>query len=124
MNNDWKSALAALRDQAPEAPQDTETSHADSPVEAKGPGANLPAAAEGRKLNIAYERKGRGGKAATIIYGFADTASDEDIEALAATLKRRLGVGGAARGGEILLQGDWRERAAALLRDMGYKAKG
>lgn len=120
MNNDWMSALEALRGAMPAGePENTENTAAGAEAPAEG---GVPvAAAKGRKLNIAYEKKGRGGKPATIIYGFADDAADEDIANLAATLKKKLGVGGAARGGEILLQGDWRDRAAQLLREMGYR---
>ncbi len=75
------------------------------------------------RLDISYERKGRGGKPATIISGFADSDSDEDIAGLAATLRRRLATGGSSRGGEILLQGDRRQQALTLLNSMGIKAR-
>ncbi len=70
------------------------------------------------KLNVSMEKKGRGGKTATIIYGF--TSDDEEIASVAAVLKRRLGIGGSSRGGEILLQGDVREKVKPVLREMGY----
>lgn len=59
------------------------------------------------------ERKGRGGKTATIIEGFP--GSDSELKALATRLKQQLGVGGSARGGEILIQGDCRQRLRELL---------
>ena len=72
-----------------------------------------------RPLNIVLERKGRGGKQATIVIGFV--AEDEEVKEVASQLKRILGVGGSARGGEILIQGDCRERVAGELRKMGFK---
>lgn len=73
-------------------------------------------------LTLVYERKGRKGKPATIIVGF--DWPDDRIAQLLTHLQTRLGVGGSARGGEILLQGDCRERVARLLREMGHKVKG
>lgn len=67
------------------------------------------------------EKKGRAGKTATIISGF-DMPQGE-LESLAAKLKQRLGAGGSARGGEILIQGDRRKDIASYLRSLGYDAK-
>jgi len=72
-------------------------------------------------LHIALERKGRHGKTATIIYGF--TCTDSRLKEIAATLKQQIGVGGSARDGEILLQGDWQARARQLLSNLGYNIK-
>ena len=72
-------------------------------------------------IHIVVEKKGRKGKTATIAEGF--TCDDEQLEEIASQLKRKLGVGGSARGGEILIQGECRERLSALLRDLGYKVK-
>ena len=67
------------------------------------------------------ERKGRGGKTATIVAGF--TVSDEAVAEIANQLKRRLGTGGSARGGEILIQGDRADAVVKALTDMGMKAR-
>lgn len=75
-----------------------------------------------RPLSIVLERKGRGGKQATIVTGFV--AGDEEVKQVASQLKRTLGVGGSARGGEILIQGDFRGRVAEELRKMGFKVNG
>ena len=67
------------------------------------------------------ERKGRAGKQATIITGF--TCDDEALKQVASKLKSSLGVGGSARGGEILIQGDFRARVLEQLNAMGFKAR-
>lgn len=71
------------------------------------------------KLVVSMEKKGRGGKTATIVSGF--TLPAEVVSEVAATLKSKLGTGGSARGGEILIQGDRREDVKRLLKLMGYK---
>ena len=73
------------------------------------------------RLDIVLERKGRGGKQATIVTGF--TCDDEALKQVASQLKRSLGVGGSARGGEILIQGDFRQRVLDQLMAMGFKAR-
>lgn len=71
------------------------------------------------KLVVSMERKGRAGKTATIVSGF--TLPDSEVARIAAKLKKRLGTGGSARGGEILVQGDRREAVTQALRDLGFK---
>lgn len=111
---DWKEQLAALQGNLPED-QAEEISHNEKSEPKKG---------QVRTVNVVFERKGRGGKSATIIEGFGDMA-DEEILALAARLKSRLGIGGSARGGEILLQGDQRNaRLKEMLLAEGFKTKG
>lgn len=75
------------------------------------------------RLDIIYERKGRAGKPATIISGFADGFPDSEIEDLAAAMKKSMGCGGSYRGGEILLQGDRRNQAMQYLTKSGFKAR-
>lgn len=72
-------------------------------------------------LHIVIEKKGRKGKVATIIEGFE--CDDEVLGEIAGRLKKKLGVGGSSRGGEILIQGDFRDRASQLLREEGFKVK-
>ncbi|MCM1336595.1 MAG: translation initiation factor [Candidatus Amulumruptor caecigallinarius] len=117
---DWKDALSTLREATPD---DTPGTAADgSGVTAPGSDATPAGPADGQrgKLVVQMERKGRGGKTATIISGF--TISDDAVAQVAALLKKRLGTGGSARGGEILIQGDRRADVAAALRALGFKA--
>lgn len=71
-----------------------------------------------QKLRISMERAGRGGKTVSIVRGFVGT--EADLQALAKLLKQRCGVGGAAKDGEIIIQGDHRQRLVEILKDAGY----
>lgn len=71
-----------------------------------------------QKLRVGIERKGRGGKTATVVKGFVGT--EADLNDLARTMKSRLGVGGSAKDGEIVIQGELKEKAVSLLRGLGY----
>ncbi|MGK6350467.1 translation initiation factor [Parapedobacter sp. DT-150] len=72
-------------------------------------------------LRVMLDRKMRGGKVATVVTGFVGTK--EDLEALGKQLKQKCGVGGSAKHGEIIVQGDFRQRVLQLLKEAGYRAK-
>lgn len=76
----------------------------------------LPKAAQ--RLRIQLETKHRGGKTVTVVLGFV--GKEEDLEALGKKLKNHCGTGGSAKDGEIIVQGDHREKLKAFLKKEGY----
>lgn len=71
-----------------------------------------------QKLRVRLETKHRGGKAATVVDAFV--GKDEDLQALGKTLKNVCGTGGSAKDGEIIVQGDQREKVLQWLLKNGY----
>lgn len=74
-----------------------------------------------QKLEAHLDKKNRGGKIATIIKGFEGT--EEDLKTLAKKLKTLCGVGGSAKDGEIIIQGNFRDKIMDYLTKEGYKIK-
>lgn len=74
-----------------------------------------------QRLDIMLDKRNRNGKKVTLIVNFE--GSEDALKTLAKELKQHCGVGGSARGGEILIQGDFREKVLAFLKDKGYKAR-
>ncbi len=103
---DWRDKLKALQPALPE-------------------GETVPVIEEPQKKMqqepLRVELDKRKGKLATLISEFE--GSDEALKELAKTLKVKCSTGGSSRDGEILIQGDFREKIAEILLDLGYKVK-
>ena len=108
--NDWKKRLGVVFSTNPYFAYEEETVQEEQTLEPSR-----------QNLIVSIDRKGRGGKQVTLVTGFVGTS--EDLAELGRTLKVKCGVGGSAKDGEITIQGDFRDRVTALLKDMGYKAK-
>ena len=108
--NDWKKRLGVVFSTNPDFTYEEEAAEEEQTLE---PGK--------QNLIVGIDRKGRGGKQVTLVTGFVGTA--DDLSELGRTLKVKCGVGGSAKDGEITIQGDFRDRVGALLKEMGYKAK-
>ena len=109
-DNDWKSRLGVVYSTNP----DFQYTEAAAPEQE-----TLPPAKQ--RLIVRIDRRQRAGKQVTLVEGFV--GKNEDLAALAKTLKTKCGVGGTAKDGEITIQGDLRDKVTALLVSMGYNAK-
>ena len=74
-----------------------------------------------QRLEAHLDKKNRGGKVATVIKGFQ--GNDDDLKTLAKSLKTLCGVGGVAKNGEIIVQGNFRDKIMDYLIKEGYKVK-
>ena len=109
-DNDWKSRLGVVFSTNPDFQYDT--------VQENEPDTLEPSK---QKLLVKIDRKGRAGKQVTLVTGFV--GREDDLKELGKMLKTRCGVGGSVKDGEIVIQGDFRDRVTELLKDAGYNAK-
>ena len=109
-DNDWKQRLGVVYSTNPDFKYDSGESEERQ---------TLPPSRQ--RLIVSIDRRNRGGKQVTLVTGFV--GSKEDLSALGRTLKVKCGVGGAAKDGEITIQGDFRDKVTAILNEMGYNAK-
>ncbi len=106
-DNDWKDRLGVMYSTNP----DFQYSTGDEKEED-----TLPK--EKQQLRISLDKRNRGGKMVTLVTGFHGT--NADLETLGKYLKTKCGVGGSAKDGEIIIQGDHRQKIIELLQHAGY----
>ncbi len=109
-DNDWKARLGMVYSTNPDFQYTTAEDEEAT---------TLPPAEQ--NLRVWLDRKQRGGKVVTLVKGFV--GSNDDLTELARLLKTKCGVGGAAKEGEILIQGDHRDRVVEILTKSGYRCK-
>lgn len=108
--SDWKDKLSAVYSTNPDfsiQPDEEPTAEV------------LPPAKQ--NLIVRIEKKNRGGKVATLVQGFV--GSDDDLKDLAKALKTKCGVGGSSKDGEVIIQGNLKDKVHDILKEMGYRVK-
>jgi translation initiation factor 1 len=110
MSNDWKDRLGVVYSTNSEFKFNTN--------EASDQQTLLP---HKQTLRVTIEKKHRGGKTVTLIQGFV--GKEDDLKDLAKLLKNKCGVGGSAKDGEIIVQGEIVDKVKNILLKEGYKVK-
>ena len=109
-NNDWKKRDGVVYSTSSEFEfnykQDQES-------------ATLPS--QQQQLRVSLDKSMRAGKQVTLVTGFVGTSAD--LEILGKLLKSKCGVGGSVKSGEVIIQGDHRDKIVSILQKEGYKAK-
>ncbi len=105
--NDWKDRLNVVYSTNPNYEYENLNEEEDETLEKQQ-----------QKLRVSIEKKGRGGKTVTLITGFI--GKEDDLKELAKLLKTKCGVGGSAKDGEIIIQGEFKQRIIDLLKAEGY----
>lgn len=110
MANDWKDRLGMVYSTNPDFQYETGNDNEQETLQANR-----------QELRVQLDKKQRNGKKATLITGFVGT--NDDLKELAKTLKTKCGVGGSAKDGEILIQGDFCNKVIEILKSENYKVK-
>lgn len=106
-NNDWKERLNVVYSTNPDFKYETtDEEETETPEKSR------------QKLRVSIEKKGRGGKTVTLVSGF--TGRGDDLKELGKLLKTKCGVGGSVKEGEIIIQGEFKQRIIELLKSEGY----
>lgn len=106
-DNDWKKRLGVMYSTNPDFRYNQEE---EEKTETRP--------AEKQLLRVSLDKRNRSGKMVTLVTGFVGTA--DELTALGKKLKMKCGVGGSAKDGEIILQGDFRQKVVDLLKEEGY----
>ena len=109
MSNDWKERLGVVFSTNPDFNYTTDQETEETTLDPSK-----------QNLKIWLDRL-KGGRVATVVRGFVGSA--DDLATLGKDLKKSCGVGGTAKDGEIIIQGDHRNRVVELLTKAGYKCK-
>ncbi len=108
--SDWKSRLGVVFSTNPEFSYHNDIQQV---IE------SIPSSKQ--NLIVAIDRRNRGGKQVTLVTGFV--GREDELEELGRKVKSKCGTGGSVKDGEIIIQGDFRERVVTYLLSLGYKAK-
>lgn len=108
--NDWKKRLGVVYSTNPDFEYEESVEEEE-----------ITPAPSQQRLTVSIDRRNRGGKQVTLVSGFR--GKEEDLASLGRILKVKCGVGGSTKNGEITVQGDFRDKVTALLKEMGYNAK-
>ena len=106
-NSDWKDRLNVVYSTNPDFSYEMDDDEEQVTLEATR-----------QNLRVQLDRKNRGGKVVTLITGFVGT--DNDLKELGKLLKTKCGVGGSAKEGEIIVQGDFKQKILEILKKEGY----
>jgi translation initiation factor 1 len=109
MSTDWKDRLGVVFSTNPEHNYDYDNQEEETLNPSK------------QDLRVMLDKKQRKGKKVTLVTGFI--GSNDDLKELGKTLKTKCGVGGTSKDGEIMLQGDFRDKVMEILKNDGYKVK-
>lgn len=110
MGNDWKERLGTVYSTNPDFNYDNEQDEEQETL--------IP---QQQKLYVSLDKKNRKGKAVSLVEGFV--GKEEDLKDLGKLLKSKCGVGGSVKEGEMLIQGDFRDKIVQLLQSEGYQVK-
>ena len=110
MAKDWKDRLGVVYSTNPEFGYNKDQEEEQETL-----------APQQQALKVFLDKKQRKGKMVTLITGFV--GANEDLKTLAKMLKTKCGVGGTTKDGEIIIQGNFRDKVLDLLQAEGYKAK-
>lgn len=106
-DNDWKKRLNIVYSTNPDYHYQGDETEEETTI-----------AKEKQLLRVSLDKRNRKGKAVTLVTGF--TGTNDDLQELGKLLKTRCGVGGSAKDGEIIVQGDHRQKVLDILQKEGY----